>query len=411
SIEGEDAVSIDIQNTHLKLNRNRWSGWVDVRFDAGLFRKIKGIFKFYLVETDPEFKLYVSPINLDPRQPYFPITYPAGYGKELADAIGLFYTQGMPCDTWSVNEKRLMEGAFLEQVGEVLREKKAMLDYELNRMKEGVLFCYFETSDIIQHMFWRYTDPEHPLYEEEGAKIYGNVISGWYQKMDSILGEVMKKMDEDDLLIVLSDHGFDTFRRAIHVNKWLRDNGYLRLKDPQAASGRELLLDIDWSGTKAYAIGFGSIYVNQAGRESGGIVKPGSETEALKKELAEKLLKWQDEKYNKPVLSRVFAKEEIFWGPFLDEMPDLYLGSNIGYRASWQTALGAVPENAIEDNLKKWSGSHLFDPGLVPGILFINRPVTKKDPSIYDIAPTILKETGMPEDDIKACDFDGQPLY
>jgi predicted AlkP superfamily phosphohydrolase/phosphomutase len=260
-------------------------------------------------------------------------------------------------------------------------------------------------------MFWRYIDPEHPLYEEDGARIYGNVITGWYQKMDAIVGEVLGKTNQDDLLIVLSDHGFDTFRRAVQVNTWLRKNGYLSLSNPTARSGQELLLDIDWSKTKAYAIGFGSIYINQIGRESKGIVNPGEETEALKKELSEKLAAWLDEKHQKPVLSRVYRKEEIFWGPYIEEMPDLYLGFNIGYRASWQTALGAVPEETIEDNVKKWSGSHLFDPKLIPGILFVNRPITKKNASIYDITPTILKFVGLEEGKIQEYDFDGKPLF
>ena len=409
--ERASSITIDIQNQRCMLAAGRWSDWIAVTFNAGPFTKMRGILKFYLVETTPEFKLYVSPINFDPRRPNYPISYPSGYSKELADAIGLFYTQGMPCDTWAVNENRLTEDPFLEQVNEVSREVKAIFDHELDRFKKGILFCYFESSDIIQHMFWRYTDPRHPLYDEKGAKKYGNVITGWYQKMDSILGEVMDTIGDDDILIVLSDHGFNTFRRSVHVNTWLRRNGYLELTDPRAPLGRELLADIDWSRTRAYAIGFGSIYINQTGRESQGIVKPGEETEALKKELSEKLRTWQDEPYQLPIISSVYRKEEIFWGPFSDEMPDLYLGFAIGYRASWQTAMGAVPENLVEDNRKKWSGDHLFDPKLIPGVLFVNRPITKNDPSLYDITPTILKLVGVTDEALKKCDFDGAPLF
>ncbi|MFH1996813.1 MAG: alkaline phosphatase family protein [Candidatus Omnitrophota bacterium] len=409
--EAEDAITIDMQGKRIELKKGRWSDWVDVAFKAGFFTKISGILKFHLVETKPEFKLYASPVNLDPRKPYFPITYPENYAKELAGALGLFYTQGMPYDTWAVNEKRLSEGPFLEQISEVLRERKAVLELELERMKSGILFCYFGTSDIVQHMFWRYIDKDHPLYDEEGAKIYKNVIDGWYQKMDSILGEVAGKIGDKDILIVLSDHGFDTFRRSVHVNSWLRKNGYLYLKDPQAVSGSELLFDVDWARTKAYAIGFGSIYINQIGREGKGIIKPGEETEALKRELSEKLLAWKDTENDTPVLNSVYRKEEIFRGPYSDSMADLYLGFNIGYRASWQTALGAAPEKEIENNLKKWSGSHLFDPKLIPGVIFINKAIIKNDPSLYDLTPTILKESGMPEDKIREYEFDGAPLY
>jgi len=237
------------------------------------------------------------------------------------------------------------------------------------------------------------------------------MIRAWYRKMDDILGSVMKRIDKDDMLIVLSDHGFDTFRRAAHINSWLRKNGYLELENNQAESGRELLLDIDWSHTKAYAIGFGAIYINQQGRERDGIVRPGRETELLKKEISMKLKEWRDEKYNQQVVSKVYSREEIFWGDYAGQTPDLYIGFNTGYRASWQTALGAAPKELIEDNLKKWSGSHLFDPNLIPGIIFSNKQIMKDNPSIYDIAPTVLKITGYDEGKVADCDLDGRPLF
>lgn len=409
--EDKNSATIEYQNNEFELKKGLWSDWKEVTFKLGLFKKVKGIFKFYLVEAGPEFKLYISPINFDPRDPFFPISYPKSYSKDLAANIGLYYTQGMPMDTWAVNEKRLTEEPFLEQVDEVLREKKAILDFELSHFKNGVLFCYFESSDIIQHMFWRYTDPEHPLYEENAPQEYKNTIKVWYKKMDGILGSVMEILDKEDVLIVLSDHGFDTFRRAAHVNTWLRQNNYLALKTPNAESGSELLTDIDWSNTKAYAIGFGAIYINQKGREINGIVSPGTEKESLKKEISGKLKNWFDDKYNKPVVSNVYLGEEIFRGNYQGQAPDLYIGFNPGYRASWQTALGAIPENLIEDNLKKWSGYHLFDPKLIPGILMTNKKIVKKSASIYDISPTILKIIGFSDGELKNCDFDGEALF
>jgi len=406
-----DSIIIEYQNNSLQLKAGQWSDWQEVTFKLSLFKKMKGIFKFYLVETDPEFKLYLSPINYDPRSPFFQISYPKSYSKELSELIGLYYTQGMPMDTWALNEKRLTEGPFLEQVNEVLREKKAMLDFELNRLKKGILFCYFESPDIIQHMFWRYIDPEHPLYEANAPQQYKEIIEGWYKKMDHILGDVLEEINEEDVILVLSDHGFGTFRRAVHLNTWLRKNGYLELKNPDAESGGELLEDIDWLKTEAYAIGFGAIYINQQGREGNGIVKPGRETELLKEEISQKLTHWLDKKYNRLIVNDIYSKEEIFWGKYTDQTPDLITGFNIGYRASWQTALGAVPKELIEDNLKKWSGSHLFDPQLIPGILFSNQRIIKEKVSIYDITPTILKICGFKHEELKEMNLDGQPLF
>lgn len=229
--------------------------------------------------------------------------------------------------------------------------------------------------------------------------------------MDGILGGVMASLEEEDVIIVMSDHGFDTFRRSAHINSWLMSNGYLALKDANATSGRELLIDVDWSGTKAYAIGFGAIYINQKGRERDGIVNPGAETESLKNEISGKMKAWTDVKYGKPVANRVYSREEIFWGPYERDGPDLYVGFNIGYRTSWQTALGAVPGVLIEDNLKKWSGSHLFDPNLIPGIILSNRKIEKENPSILDIAPTILYSVGFSREDLEKLDLDGSPLF
>nr|MBU1328934.1 alkaline phosphatase family protein [Candidatus Omnitrophota bacterium] len=408
--EDKNSIFIEFQNNKFELKKDKWSDWKEITFKSGLFKKIKGIFKFYLVGIQPEFKLYISPINFDPRKPFFPISYPSSYSKELADNLGLYYTQGMPIDTWSINEKRLNEKVLLEQTNVVMEERKRVLDFELKRFNKGVLFCYFGLTDTTQHMFWRYIDSSHPLYEENASQEYKETIKIWYKKMDSVLGDVMKRLNKEDTLIVLSDHGFDTFRRVVHINAWLRQNGYLELKNPHAESGSDLLEDINWSRTKAYAIGFGGIYINQQDRERDGIVKPGQETEMLKKEIAIKLKEWQDGKYNQPIINNVYKKEDIFLGKYTKDAPDLYVGFNVGYRASWQTALGGVPKDMIEDNLKKWSGDHLFDPILIPGVLFLNRKIEKEQPSIYDITPTILKIIDYDRDKVQKCDFDGKSL-
>ena len=404
----QDQVTLVLPKNQISLKVGQWSNWQEVEFKLGPFKKVKGIVKFYLISSEPELQLYATPINFDPRDPFFDITYPRNYSRQLVDKIGLFYTQGMPMDTWAVNEKRLTEEAFLTQVNQVLAEKEKILDLELKAMQDGILFVYFESPDIIQHMFWRYTDPQHPLYQSHASSEYKNKIKDWYIKMDEILGRVMGQVSADDLLIVLSDHGFDTFRRSVHLNSWLRDNGYLKLKNSQKV-GQELLTDIDWAKTKAYSIGFGAIYINQQGREGQGIVKPGKATEDLKLEISQKLSQWKDAN-GQLIVNHVYPNEEIFWGDFASKAPDLYLGFNIGYRASWQTALGAVPKELIEDNLKKWSGSHLFDPQLIPGILFVNQKLSADTASILDIAPTILDFTGFKPEEINSIEFDGQSL-
>lgn len=411
SIHKDQGVVLEYQNKKVELVQGQWSDWQDVTFEAGFFKKIKGIFKCYLAGTNPEFNLYISPINLDPREPFLPISYPKEYSKELVREMGLYHTQGMPFDTWGLNENRLDEEAFLAQVHDVLKEKEALLDLELSRFDQGVFYFYFGSPDIVQHMFWRYRDPKHPLYERNAPREYKEIIATWYEKMDKILGRILEHVGEEDVLLVLSDHGFDTFRRAVHINTWLRDQGYLELKDPGALSGEPLLKGIDWSKTQAYALGFGAIYMNEKGREGQGIVRSGQDKERLKQEIAQKLEQWIDPKYKEHVVHKVYKQEEIFAGPYSDEAPDLVVGFNIGYRASWQTALGGVPKDTIEDNLRKWSGSHLFDASLVDGVLFSNKALLKENPSIIDLAPTILKSAGFTDEELASFDLDGVPLF
>jgi predicted AlkP superfamily phosphohydrolase/phosphomutase len=390
------------------LKQGEWSDWHGVTFSLGLFKKIKGTVQFYLVQADENaFELFVSPINYDPREPFFAISYPESYAKELVEEIGLYYTQGMPNETWSMNEERLQEEAFLQRVTTITEQRQKLIDLELGRTKRGIVFAYFDCLDVIQHMFWRYEDPKSPLYQPESE--YAGTIASWYRKMDAMLGGVMKQLKPDDVLIVLSDHGFASFRRAANINTWLLKNGYLTLTEGKSEGG-ELLADIDWAKTRAYAIGFGAVYLNRRGRETNGIVAPGAETQALKKELIAKLQAWKDDD-GAPLINQIYPREEIFWGLRAEEAPDLFIGFRDGFRASWQTALGAVPKTVVEDNAKKWSGDHLIDPVLVPGILLSSRKIDNANPTLYDLTPTILHVIGYEEKELDALELDGKPLF
>ncbi|MCM8782414.1 MAG: alkaline phosphatase family protein [Candidatus Omnitrophica bacterium] len=402
-IDGAKAI-ITLQGKSSVVHEKSWSPWFRVSFRINLFRKIHGMCKFYLKSISPDFMLYCTPINLDPYKPLLPITYPKNYSAQIADKLGLYYTQGMPMDTWALNEDRIDDATFLEQAQEILDYNEKLLFLELKEFKQGVFFFYFEYPDIIQHMFWRYIDKEHPRHNDKEVEMNGNVIKDCYQRMDAILGKVLVAIDKDTVLIVLSDHGFNTFRRQVHLSRWLKENGFLFLKDNKEV-GNEMFADVDWSRTRAYSVGFNGIYINQIGRQGHGIVRPGEETEELKKEIILKLQTLKDG--NKDVVHKVYTREEIYHGPYVFEAPDLVVGYYPGYRGSWKTGLGAVPKELIEDNTNKWSGDHLFDAALMPAVLFINQKVTLKNPRIIDLAPTIMKLLGLsiPKD------MDGEPLF
>lgn len=382
-------IEINLQGKRTVIKEGEWSRWQRICFRTGFLNKVYGIVRFYLKSISPEFCLYMSPINFDPCNSLFPISYPKNYAKYLAKKIGLFYTQGMPHDTWALTENRIDERAFLKHVDTILEEREKILEEEIKKFKRGVFFFYFDTLDAVQHMFWRYIDPEHPLYEENSP--YKYVIYNYYEKMDGILGEILKRVDNDTILIVLSDHGFSPFRRAINLNRWLLEEGYLKLKGG-FTEGKELFEGIDWLKTRAYALGFGGIYLNRVGREKYGIVDE-EEALRLKEEIVQKLERWKDTKTGESVVRKVYKNEDVFSGSYAKEGPDFFVGTNKGYRISWKTALGMVPRELIEDNKRKWSGDHLIDPELVPGVIFINKKITLDNFSILDVVPLIFNLT------------------
>jgi predicted AlkP superfamily phosphohydrolase/phosphomutase len=392
SIPNEEKILLEFQKNRLFLKEHSWSDWQRLSFKIGPFKMMHGITRFYLKSIKPELELYISPINFDPQKPYFPISYPTNLSKILAKDIGPYYTQGMPHDTWALSEGRINEDAFLEHVDIIFEENKRILEEELNRFKKGLFFFYIESLDPIQHMFFRYIDSQSVLYE--GNSKYKDTIFNYYEKIDQLLGDILRKINQDTILIVFSDHGFSSFRRAVHLNRWLLENKYLFFKEGINES-KEFFEDVDWSKTKAYTLGFGGIYLNKINREYYGIVTE-SEGQDLKYEIKNKLEQLQDPQSKEMVVKKVYLQEEVFQGPYVNNAPDLFVGFNRGYRASWQTALGGTPGLLIEDNQRKWSGDHLIDPGLVPGVIFVNKKVEFQEPTITDITQDILDLFNIP---------------
>ena len=386
-------ATITLQGQSHTLGEKEWSPWYRVTFKRGFFQGLSVICRFYLKSVTPEFAMYGSPLNFDPEHSPYPISHPKGYARELAHAIGLYHTLGMPEDTWALNEERIDEGTFLQQSQHIHAEREAMLWYELGRWRDGVLVMVFDTVDRVQHMFWRFIDPQHPLYDATQAAQYGGVIEDWYRQIDTMLGRVLQTIDQDTILVVLSDHGFSSFRRAVHLNSWLKAQGLLRLKTGKK-EGREFAQDVDWDHTQAYALGIGGIYLNRVGREPRGLVTP-EQAPAVLQRISDMLLTLMDPQTGQAVVRRALLREEVYTGPQTEQAPDLFVGFAAGYRASWQTALGGTPEALIEDNTKKWSGDHIVDPELVPGILLINRRLDIVHPRMEDIAPTILRMVGV----------------
>ncbi|HEX9075739.1 MAG TPA: alkaline phosphatase family protein [Anaerolineae bacterium] len=384
------------QPKELEIRERQWSDWLKVKFKVGPLLSVRGMVRFYLIRLGPVFELYASPVQFDPEAPLFPISQPPEYAKELEARLGTFYTAGMVEEDTGLKNRRISEEAFLAQCDEVLREREKMMLGELGRQREGFFFCLFDTPDRLQHVFWRFLEPDHPANRGDVTLEMQRVIAEHYGRLDGVVGQALKHADDRTLFIVLSDHGMNSFQRGFNVNTWLQENGWLVLQDgtgPGEEAG-DLLRRVDWSRTKAYALGLSGIYFNLEGREAKGIVRS-NKVEELQGAITQRLTGLADPVRGKTAVRSVFKREQVYRGPYAGEAPDLLINFAEGYRASWHTPLGGVPAGCFEDNEKKWGGDHCIDPELVPGVLFMNRPFKAEHPSMVDLAPTILEALGL----------------
>ncbi len=397
---------ISLDGEVVELEPGKLSDWVTLTFRAAPGIKVSGICRMMVTEMDEHLSLYITPISLDPENPAMPISHPSYYATYLAKKIGPYSTLGLAEDTWALNEGVVEDGTFLEQTYGIDRERQAMFFAALDRLRRGSLVCVFDATDRIQHMFWRYLEEGHPAARGCEHAEHRNAIEELYLHNDELVGRVMACLREGDVLMVVSDHGFTSFRRGINLNSWLLANGYLRLKEGADGSA-EWLRDVDWSRTRAYALGLTGMFLNVKGREAEGIVEPGREAAEFKAELMSRLSGLLDEERGEIGINEAFDTAKLYQGPYLVNAPDLLIGYNRGYRTSWDGATGVVAGPVFKDNTKAWSGDHCVDPRLVPGVFFCSRAIDRKDPALIDIAPTALQLFGVQP----PAHMEGRPLF
>ncbi|MFO1003221.1 MAG: alkaline phosphatase family protein [Planctomycetaceae bacterium] len=402
----DEEQKIEVRNGSEKIVvlLHQESDWLRIEYRIGWFTKVRGLCKLRLESLSPHFRLYVSPIHLDPERPAMPISHPLYFSMYLARLHDSFGTLGLAEDTWGLNSGVVGEDAFLEQAWAIHEERERMFFDSLRRMQRGLTVCVFDGPDRIQHMFWRHDVADHPANRGRDVTRHRTVIDDMYVRMDDLIGRVRKEVKDNDFLFVISDHGFCDFSRGVNLNAWLRDNGYLTLKDGSGTAG-EYFEGVDWSRTKAYAFGLTGIYINQTGRESKGIVPP-KDSAALRAEIIDKLAGLQDPDRKCSAVYRVHDCHKEYSGPYVSNGPDVIVGYEKGYRASWENAVGRCDGPVFRDNDRPWSGDHCVDPALVPGMLFCNQPLSQAEaPSILDFAPTVLTLFGIP----MPAYFDGKP--
>jgi predicted AlkP superfamily phosphohydrolase/phosphomutase len=397
----EPVVKFVIQNSEFILRQGEWSDWLTLRFVVGAVLTVAtATARVYLQSVRP-FRLYVSPLQIDPAKPVAPISTPPWWSQELVEHLGYFYTQELPEETKAYSAGVFNGDEFWSQLLFVYEEQLRAFQYLVSRFKEGLLFFYLSGIDQGCHMLWRFMDQQHPGYLYNNRLQDG--IRNLYGRMDAVIGQAMRTLDDSTTLIVMSDHGFAGFYRAVALNAWLRRQGYLTTTAD--THGQLFLERVDWKRTSAYALGLNGLYVNTRGRERDGSVEP-KEAEEIARRLRHELLRMRDaENAQAPVISAYLTKE-LYVGADPLRAPDLIVGYGQGYRVSWESALGGFDDALIKRNSDPWSGDHATDHRLVPGVLVSNRRITENQPRLADLTATMFGEFGLPV----PREIDGRPI-
>lgn len=395
-------VLVEVGGAEVLLQEGEWSRWVEVDFPAlpaGVV-SFAGVVRFYVKQVRPDLQIYASPVNISAASPSQPISSPEDFASTLYARQGHFYTQGMPEEVDALKDGVFTDAEYIQQVALVQKETRAMLETAIQRfVPGGFTFFYVSDIDLQCHMLWRHGDPKfaqrtpHPAYNSANAPRFKDTIASYYESADALVGRVLAKVPVSTQVVVLSDHGFVPFRRQVNLNAWLRDRGYLVFKRKQA-TGHVAQGDVDWSQTQAYALGFNGLYLNRRGREKHGVVSA-DVAPKLARKLAAELAAWRDPTTGMRVVHRAVLASEHYRGKRVNEAPDLVVGYNQPYGPADAGVLGFVGQRSIEDNVSKWSGSHMTSAEQVPGVLLANRPLAKGTPRITQLAATFLAHFGV----------------
>jgi len=392
-----DTAKFEVGAHEFILEAGDWSEWVTLDFELiPYLQSMSGAVRFYLKSVQPEFEVYVTPIQLDPMAAAMPISEPASFAEELAEVTGRFYTQEMPEDTKALQHGVFDIADFVEQTRRAREETIAQYRYLLDTWDGGFLFSYFGSADQTSHVLWGITqDPTHPAYDPVEHDQYRDVIPGIYEEFDALVGETLDRIDDDTLLVVMSDHGFTSWKRAFHLNSWLVEHGYMTLQRRAQLPVKEFFTGVDWRRTQAYSVGISAVYLNLRGREPQGQVAA-SDRMALLEQIERELLATIDPATGEPAVTNVYIRERDFHDRGNIEIgPDIVVGFAKGTRGSGNNALGGIAANFLSDNTDDWSGDHIMDHRTVPGVLLANRPMVQEATSLQNLAAALLAEFGI----------------
>jgi hypothetical protein len=402
--ETELYLNITVAGQKERVRTHTYSHYFAFPFGRGMMGPGRAMGRFFVVSSAPEIRVWLSPLEVDPRKPLFDVAAPARFGEELA-ADGPFSTRGRPLDIGSLFDGVIGRGPFVGQYCYETEEKRRLAFMAWQRRRPDLFLLFDFGLDGLAQVFWRHYDPEHPAYNDEKFRSYADAFEAAYVYADETLGKFMNEAGDDVAFFVVSAHGNRPFRRAFCPGRWLLENGYLELAPgaepwgveaptPEAALHRGRYRPaVAWERTRAYAQGFGQIYLNLKGREKRGAVAGGG-VGRLKEELRARLLDVRDGGL-RPVVA-VGDGDELFRGPRRFCAPDLVLSLADGYGVSWQSVLGGFADATFADNRGVISGQHAAaTPDAVPGLIFSNLKLDAAAAGVEDVGPTILRTLGL----------------
>jgi predicted AlkP superfamily phosphohydrolase/phosphomutase len=411
----ERAATIDVADNSIHLSEHQWSKWINLDFTINMLIRVHGMAQIYLIGAGPELQLYISPVNWKPDNPPAPMSSPASLAADLYERLGPYRTLGWAEATWPLNEDRIDEKTFMDDLYRAFDDRAQVILQRIDAKQWDLVVGVIESTDRVQHMMWRLIDPTHPMYDKALAAKFGDAIERVYRKCDEFVGEVVSRIDPATPVLIVSDHGFHSFRQSVNLNTWLVGEGFMAIQGQQPGEkklqdlfgGGTFWENVDWSRTKAYAMGLGQIYVNLKGRERQGIVSP-EDSKNVQDALVGRLLTMADPKTGARMVDAVYKRDDVYKGEFVKNASELQVGLADGYRVSWQSTLGGSPPGLVYPNMKKWSGDHgSYDYKQTSGTLISSRPIGSEPVDIMDIAPTVLRYFGVPIPP----DIDGKPIY
>ncbi|HXI30308.1 MAG TPA: alkaline phosphatase family protein [Vicinamibacterales bacterium] len=414
--KAERAATIDVGDNSVHLAEHQWSKWINLDFTINMLVRVHGMAQLYLIGAGPELQLYISPVNWKPDNPPAPMSSPASLSADLYERLGPYRTLGWAEATWPLNEDRIDEKVFMDDLYRAFDDRAQVILQRIDARRWDLVVGVIESTDRVQHMMWRLIDPTHPMYDKALAAKFGDAIERVYRKCDDFIGEVVSRIDPATPVLIVSDHGFHSFRQSVNLNTWLVDEGFMAIQGQQPGEkklkdlfggGGTFWENVDWSRTRAYAMGLGQIYVNLKGREGHGIVSP-EESNSVQDALVGRLLTMTDPKTGAKMVDAVYKRDDVYKGSFVKNASELQVGLADGYRVSWQSTLGGSPPGLVYPNMKKWSGDHgSYDYKRTSGTLIASRPIAGDPIDIMDIAPTVLRYFGVPIPP----DIDGKSIF